>query len=509
MRLDDRLRVAAAPALFADLKALLGPALPEPRMTTADDDTRPPTSLDHRSTAERCSGRGRRPAAFLVAAVVVGLLWPQLVDPVDGRRAARSGCSPARWRWRTGSTRTAWYSVLGGWCGAAPRAVLALWRRGRTRSVTLLAIVAGACLAAWLSATVGTAARSRTTRAEVLADAEVGATAPDRVVVTADAAYLVWPISALVGAVVVLWSRPGTASTTRRTTAPDISHLPAAAAARDPMEAAPTRRRRENHVEQHPWSPDRPDPEPDGRVPRRERPPAGAQPPAYRPGGGRRRRGASASPARGPCGGAVHERGTGAGDRRARRRAGVRLRRPRPRRRPEDRGRADAPQVPGDPGGARLDAGEDLRRWLFEAITPRTVPASSTSTTTSTRGSATSCAVATMPGDDEPVLVFVVQVKDQDAGRGRASRRSPTCADEDVPGTAFVDEYMVVAETDDIADDLVADAEEGSLADDDEFDRWIDEAGGSGHHRGVRLRGRAGVPQQDDGAARRPTTWAG
>jgi hypothetical protein len=33
----------------------------------------------------------------------------------------------------------------------------------------------------------------------------VGATAPDRVTVSAHAAYLVWPIAAVLGAVLVLW----------------------------------------------------------------------------------------------------------------------------------------------------------------------------------------------------------------------------------------------------------------------------------------------------------------
>ena len=39
---------------------------------------------------------------------------------------------------------------------------------------------------------------------------------------------------------------------------------------------------------------------------------------------------------------------------------------------------------------------------------------------------------------------------------------------------------MVVAETDAIAEDLVDQVQRGSLADDDGFNRWVDEAGGSG-----------------------------
>jgi hypothetical protein len=77
--------------------------------------------------------------------------------------------------------------------------------------VTLLAILVGAGMAAWLSAQVGTWVGPGDPAA-VLTEAEVGATAPDRVTLTADVAYLVWPIAALIGCVVVLWSRPGTAA---------------------------------------------------------------------------------------------------------------------------------------------------------------------------------------------------------------------------------------------------------------------------------------------------------
>jgi hypothetical protein len=43
----------------------------------------------------------------------------------------------------------------------------------------------------------------------VLAGAAVGATAPDAVTVTAEAAYLAWPLGAVLGAILVLWSPPG------------------------------------------------------------------------------------------------------------------------------------------------------------------------------------------------------------------------------------------------------------------------------------------------------------
>ena len=65
MKLDDRLRVAASPALFADLKALLGSALPGRLMVRRDP--------------SRAGLAGRDAAAvlgvLLVVGVVCGVLW--------------------------------------------------------------------------------------------------------------------------------------------------------------------------------------------------------------------------------------------------------------------------------------------------------------------------------------------------------------------------------------------------------------------------------------------------
>jgi hypothetical protein len=126
-----------------------------------------------------------------------------------------------------------------------------------------------------------------------------------------------------------------------------------------------------------------------------------------------------------------------------------------------------------------LDGSEDLRRWLFEAITEEEPCSGLDFGDDIDPWLGNKLAVATMPGDDEPVLAFVVQVKDQELAT-KGLETIAECADEDVPGSAFVDDFMVVAETDEIASDLVAEAAEGSLADDEGYTRWIDEAGGSG-----------------------------
>ena len=143
--------------------------------------------------------------AFLAGAVLVGLLWPQLVDPVVVTRA-EDGLLTGEVALGDRFDTVGWYSLLSGGCALVLAVLLSLWRRGH-EVVTLLAVLAGSCVAAWLSAQVGTWV-GPDDPAQVLRDAEVGATAPDRVALAADVAYLVWPIAALVGSVVVLFSRP-------------------------------------------------------------------------------------------------------------------------------------------------------------------------------------------------------------------------------------------------------------------------------------------------------------
>jgi hypothetical protein len=148
--------------------------------------------------------------SFVVAALVVGVVWPHVVDPVTVRRND-IGLLTGEVALGEKFDNVGWYALLAGGFGLLLGAVLASRRRTH-EVVTLLAIVAGAFLAAWLSARVGTWLGPDDPN-QVLANAKVGATAPDRVVVTADSAYLMWPISALVGCAVVLWSRPGVRQT--------------------------------------------------------------------------------------------------------------------------------------------------------------------------------------------------------------------------------------------------------------------------------------------------------
>lgn len=143
---------------------------------------------------------------FLLAGVATGVVWPLLVDPVTVTRG-ELGISTGEVALAEQFDNDGWYSVLAGGCGLVLGLVLMAWRR-TNEVVSLLAVVGGAFLAAWVSAEVGSLLGPDNPD-EVLATAELGATATDVVVLSAEAAYFVWPIAAVLGALLVLWSPPG------------------------------------------------------------------------------------------------------------------------------------------------------------------------------------------------------------------------------------------------------------------------------------------------------------
>ena len=82
-------------------------------------------------------------------------------------------------------------------------------------------------------------------------------------------------------------------------------------------------------------------------------------------------------------------------------------------------------------------------------------------------------------GEDEPAPVVVVQVQDAAAAEDGMAGLAE-CAGGDAAGWVVEGDWMVVAETESIAQDVVSATEDGTLADDSDYQQWTDEVGDAG-----------------------------
>lgn len=142
---------------------------------------------------------------YLVLGAACGLLWWMLVDPamytkLDGRRSMGEAEMSRRF------DGDGWYATIAGVAGLLSGGLVTWWRSRDFRLTTVLLVV-GAGLAAAVMAGVGYLLGPGDPHA-ALAAATEGQQVPVQLLVTARVVYLVWPISALVGALMVLWSPP-------------------------------------------------------------------------------------------------------------------------------------------------------------------------------------------------------------------------------------------------------------------------------------------------------------
>lgn len=129
-----------------------------------------------------------------------------------------------------------------------------------------------------------------------------------------------------------------------------------------------------------------------------------------------------------------------------------------------------------------LGPGDDLRRSLVEGVLSGAPCDDLTFEDDFAPWLGDRVAVALVPGGAEPAPVVAVQVTDEAAalaGVEAIGACSPGSSAEEA-GTAFVGDYLLLAETDAVAERVAADAAEASLADDEAFTGWVDEAGGTG-----------------------------
>lgn len=139
----------------------------------------------------------------VAAAVVAGFAWAALVPSVEVLRTA-DGFTTSEVALGRRFGNDGWFATLSAGVGLLSGLALTVWRRTH-ESFTVLVVVVGALLGSWLMAQVGGWAGPPDPFA-VLAEAPAGTAAPEQVRVTAAASYLVWPVAALVGALIALWT---------------------------------------------------------------------------------------------------------------------------------------------------------------------------------------------------------------------------------------------------------------------------------------------------------------
>jgi hypothetical protein len=83
-------------------------------------------------------------------------------------------------------------------------------------------------------------------------------------------------------------------------------------------------------------------------------------------------------------------------------------------------------------------------------------------------------------GEDQPTPVGVIQVEDAGAAEDGLAALADGCGGESEEVWVIEGDWMVVAETKDLAQQVVDESAEGTLADDSEFQQWTEEAGDPG-----------------------------
>ena len=144
--------------------------------------------------------------SFLVLGTVAGVVWWLVTDPAEFSPTSDGGGAMGESELAKRFAVDGWYSVSAAVAGFIGGLALTAWR-SRDHRLTTLLLVPAAGLAAAVAALVGRLLGPDDPDA-VLATAARGQGVPVELTVTAAACYLVWPIAALAGALMVLWSSP-------------------------------------------------------------------------------------------------------------------------------------------------------------------------------------------------------------------------------------------------------------------------------------------------------------
>lgn len=124
-----------------------------------------------------------------------------------------------------------------------------------------------------------------------------------------------------------------------------------------------------------------------------------------------------------------------------------------------------------------LETGDDLRKWLFDELSDGSdCKIDYAKDIEPWLGSRAALAAV---GADEPFPVVVLQTTDADKADA-GLRKLAACDDPEDSAWKATGDWIVLAETQKQVDQVVADTEKGSLADDSDFQEWTGKAGDSG-----------------------------
>lgn len=143
---------------------------------------------------------------FALAGVLAGVQWWLVVDPAVYTKAPDGGAMGELELARR-FAGDGWYAVIALLAAFLTGLGLTWWRTRDFRLTTVLVVI-GSAVAAWLMVSVGSALGPADTDAALDAARE-GDTVPVELTVSAASFYLMWPIGALAGSLMVLWSSPG------------------------------------------------------------------------------------------------------------------------------------------------------------------------------------------------------------------------------------------------------------------------------------------------------------
>ncbi|MGH3337123.1 MAG: DUF3352 domain-containing protein, partial [Nocardioides sp.] len=127
-----------------------------------------------------------------------------------------------------------------------------------------------------------------------------------------------------------------------------------------------------------------------------------------------------------------------------------------------------------------LDADDDIKKKIFDMVVTEAPCAGLDYANDIEPWLGDRAAVAAVDtGEEEPVVAVVVQVKDAEAAE-EGFGTLQECGDHEGGGWVIDGEWALLAETEALADQVAAETEEATLADDETYQKWTGEVGDAG-----------------------------